>query len=146
MENLDNRVALEFTAKSENEGLARMAVAAFVVSLNPSLEEMSDLKTAVSEAVTNGVIHAYGAGEGIIKLELERRGHEIFIDIYDEGCGIADIEKAKEPMFTTREDQDRSGMGFMFMEMFTDKLIVESTPGAGTHVHMQKCIGKNPYL
>lgn len=145
MENLkkelyDNEVYVEFMSNSVNEGLARMVVSAFALPLNPSLEEMADLKTAVSEAVTNAIIHAYVGEEGIIKMHLGRKKADIFIDIVDEGCGIKDIRQAMEPLFTTREDIDRSGMGFAFMEAFTDELKVESEPGKGTVIHMQKAI------
>lgn len=145
MENLknnlyDNEVYVEFMSNSVNEGLARMVVSAFALPLNPSLEEMADLKTAVSEAVTNAIIHAYVEKEGIIKMRLGRKSSDIFIDIVDEGCGIKNIKQAMEPLFTTREDIDRSGMGFAFMEAFTDELRVESEVGKGTAVHMQKAI------
>lgn len=145
MENLkpelfDNEVYVEFMSDSVNEGLARMIVSAFTLPLNPSLEEMADLKTAVSEAVTNAIIHAYSEGVGIIKMHLGRRERVVFIDVSDEGCGIRDIKQAMEPLFTTREDIDRSGMGFAFMEAFTDELSVESIPGKGTVIHMQKII------
>lgn len=145
MENLkpelfDNEVYVEFMSDSVNEGLARMIVSAFTLPLNPSLEEMADLKTAVSEAVTNAIIHAYSEGTGIVKMHLGRKERIIFIDVSDEGCGIRDIKQAMEPLFTTREDIDRSGMGFAFMEAFTDELSVESIPGKGTVIHMQKTI------
>ncbi len=145
MENLDNviydnEVYVEFMSDSVNEGLARMVVSAFALPLNPSLEEMADLKTAVSEAVTNAIIHAYMEKEGIIKMRLGRKNSDIFIDVIDEGCGIKDIKKAMEPLFTTRDDIDRSGMGFAFMEAFTDRLDVESEVGKGTVIHMQKAI------
>lgn len=136
----DNEVYVEFSSNSVNEGLARMVVSAFALPLNPSLEEMADLKTAVSEAVTNAIIHAYVEKEGIIKMRLGRKSSDIFIDIIDEGCGIKNIEQAMEPLFTTRDDIDRSGMGFAFMEAFTDELRVESEVGKGTAVHMQKAI------
>ncbi|MGN0165383.1 MAG: anti-sigma F factor [Lachnospiraceae bacterium] len=135
----DNEVYVEFMSNSVNEGLSRMIVSAFTLPLNPSLEEMSDLKTAVSEAVTNAIIHAYEE-DGPVRLHLGRKEREIFIDIIDEGCGIKDIKQAMEPLFTTREDIDRSGMGFAFMEAFTDVLKVESVPGKGTVIHMQKTI------
>lgn len=136
----DNEVYVEFMSDSVNEGLARMVVSAFALPLNPSLEEMADLKTAVSEAVTNAIIHAYMEKEGIIKMRLGRKNSDIFIDVIDEGCGIKDIKKAMEPLFTTRDDIDRSGMGFAFMEAFTDRLDVESEVGKGTVIHMQKAI------
>lgn len=139
---LDNEMYVEFISDSVNEGLARMIVSAFTLPLNPNMEEMSDLKTAVSEAVTNAIIHGYQGRQGIVKMKLGRRDNTIYIDVVDEGCGIKNIRQAMEPLFTTREDMDRSGMGFSFMEAFTDELSVESEPGKGTRVHMQKSISK----
>lgn len=135
------RLYVELESKSENESLARVIVTAFAARLNPTLEEVSDIKTAVSEAVTNAVIHGYENGEGIIKLICEIDRDYIIVSIRDEGVGIEDIEKAKEPLFTTREADERSGMGFAFMEIFMDELYVESEPGKGTTILMKKKIG-----
>ncbi len=135
------KLYVELESKSENESLARVIVTAFAARLNPTLEEVSDIKTAVSEAVTNAVIHGYENGEGIIKLICEIDRDYIIVSIRDEGVGIEDIEKAKEPLFTTREADERSGMGFAFMEIFMDELYVESEPGKGTTVLMKKKIG-----
>lgn len=135
------KLYVELESKSENESLARVIVTAFAARLNPTLEEVSDIKTAVSEAVTNAVIHGYENGEGIIKLICEIDRDYIIVSIRDEGVGIEDIEKAKEPLFTTREADERSGMGFAFMEIFMDELYVESEPGKGTTILMKKKIG-----
>ena len=138
----DNEMYVEFVSESVNEGLARMIVSAFTLPLNPNMEEMSDLKTAVSEAVTNAIIHGYQGKSGIVKMRLGRKENTIYIDVIDEGCGIKNVKQAMEPLFTTREDMDRSGMGFAFMEAFTDELVVQSEPGKGTKIHMQKLISK----
>ncbi|MBQ8799534.1 MAG: anti-sigma F factor [Lachnospiraceae bacterium] len=132
---------LTFQAKSCNEALARMTVAAFLTPLNPTLEELADTKTAVSEAVTNAIIHGYGETEGTVELWCARRGREVWFHVKDTGNGIADIKAAMEPMYTTKPEQERSGMGFSFMEAFTDELIVESAVGEGTLVKMKKVMG-----
>ncbi len=136
-----NYMHLEIDSCSENESFARVAVAAFCTRLDPTLEEIEDIKTAVSEAVTNAVIHGYEEGEGTIIIETMIIGNEIEIRIQDMGCGIDDIEKAKEPLFTTRPEEERSGMGFSFMEIFMDGLEVVSEKNKGTTVIMKKTIG-----
>lgn len=141
METFDNEMRLIFQAKSCNEALARMTVAAFLTPLNPTLEELADTKTAVSEAVTNAIIHGYGETEGTVELWCARRGKEVFFSVKDTGSGIADIAAAMEPMYTTKPEMERSGMGFSFMEAFTDELVVESAPREGTVVKMKKVIG-----
>lgn len=135
---LVNEMQIVFEAKSENEGFARTAVAAFVAPLNPALDELADIKTAVSEAVTNCVIHGYELGPGKIFLNAAIWERTLVVAVTDEGRGIADIKKAMEPMFTTRPELERSGMGFSFMEAFMDAVEVESAPGRGTRVVMQK--------
>lgn len=137
-----NEMKLEFDSLSVNESFARMAVAGFTAYLNPTLEEMSDLKTAVSEAVTNAVIHGYDGRQEKIILECTVEDNVVNIIVTDHGNGISDIKKAMEPLFTTRPDLERSGMGFAFMEAFMDELCVESVPGEGTSVHMRKRIGE----
>lgn len=127
---------------SENESFARTAVAAYITRLDPTLEELSDVKTAVSEAVTNSVIHGYNGKKGEIEIVCEIRGREIFIEVIDQGVGIEDIERAMEPMYTTKPEWERSGMGFAFMEAFMDELEVISELGKGTRVKMRKEIGK----
>ena len=127
---MKNEMTLAFDSISENEAFARVAVAAFVTQLNPTLEEVADIKTAVSEAVTNAIIHGYPDGV-----------HTVQVQVIDEGVGIADIHQAMEPLYTSRPKQERSGMGFMFMEAFMDEVQVESEPGLGTTVTMRKTLG-----
>ena len=142
---MNNEMKLEFDAVSENEGFARVAVAAFITPLDPTLEEVADIKTAVSEAVTNAIIHGYagwsGDEPGKVEVRCCLRGDVLHIEIEDKGRGIADVEQAMEPLFTTRPDMDRSGMGFAFMEAFMDDLDVTSEPGRGTLVKMEKKLG-----
>ncbi len=137
-----NKVHLEFDSKSVNERFARVTVAAFATQLNPIMEEISDIKTAVSEAVTNAIVHGYEGKEGTIYMDVEISGNKLSLRIHDDGVGIADVEKAMEPLFTTRPQEERAGMGFMFMEAFMDELRVESELGAGTTVFMEKTIGE----
>lgn len=136
-----NRMYLEIDSCSENESFARVAVATFCTRLDPVLEEIEDIKTAVSEAVTNAVIHGYEGGEGTIIIETTITGNEVEVKVQDNGCGIEDIEQAKEPLFTTRPEEERSGMGFSFMEIFMDSLEVISEKNKGTTVIMKKVIG-----
>ena len=119
-----NEMTIIFDSRPENEGLARVAAAAFCTQLNPTLEEVADLKTAVSEAVTNCIIHGYQGEVHKIRMKCVRKERTIYLDIEDDGIGIADVEKAMEPLYTTRADQDRSGMGFTFMEAFMDEVKV----------------------
>ena len=130
-----------FESCSENEAFARTVIAAYITRLNPTLEELSDVKTAVSEAVTNCIIHGYENKEGETLMECNIHNNDISIVIEDYGTGINDIEKAMEPLYTTRPEWERSGMGFAFMEAFMDKLEVESVPGKGTKVFLEKTIG-----
>ncbi len=132
---------VQIESKSENESLARVIVSAFAARLDPTLEEISDIKTAVSEAVTNCVIHGYEEKDGIIFIECTIEENNLTISIKDEGVGIEDIEKARLPMYSTKRDKERSGMGFSFMEIFMDKLTVESELNKGTVVTMIKKIG-----
>ena len=139
-----DRIRLEMDSLSQNEEFARVAAAVFMTRLDPTLEEVDDVKTAVSEAVTNAVIHGYGGDEGIIAMELwtDREARRLYICVQDWGKGIADVKKAMEPMFTTDTSGERSGMGFSFMEAFMDRLEVESELGKGTRVMMEKRIGR----
>ena len=139
--NNTNEMTVEFKSIAMNEAFARMVVAAFIASTNPTLEEVPDVKTAVSEAVTNSIIHGYDGKDGYITLLSRVCGRSVYIEIRDDGCGIPDVKQAMEPMYTTRPKEDRSGMGFSFMEAFMDKLEVESTVGIGTVVKMWKEIG-----
>ena len=136
----ENEMKLEFSSKSVNESFARITVAAFAAQLDPSLEEIADIKTAVSEAVTNCIIHGYEDKEGKIKIECKLFANSIEIEISDNGKGIEDIEKAKEPLYTSKSDLERSGMGFTIMESFMDEVKVESVLGLGTKVTMKKMI------
>lgn len=137
-----DRIKLEFDSKSSNESFARMTVAAFVLRLDPTVEEMSDIKTAVSEAVTNCVVHGYALQPGIITIECYIEENEVTVIVEDKGVGIEDIEKAREPLYTSKPNEDRAGMGFSFMEIFMDELLVESKPGVGTRVIMKKMIDR----
>lgn len=136
-----NEMMVIFDSSSENESFARMVITAFVSRIDPTLEELADIKTAVSEAVTNSIIHGYKDGKGDIRMHASIADRELFVEIEDEGVGIEDIQRAMEPMYTTRPDLDRSGMGFAFMEAFMDGLEVVSEPGKGTLVKMTKKMG-----
>lgn len=133
-----NEMKLEFEALSVNEGFARVAVAAFCAQMNPTLDELDDIKTAVSEAVTNAIIHGYEEKEGTVVMQCCLSGSTVHITVKDSGKGIADIERAKEPFFTTRPELERSGMGFSFMEAFMDEVEVRSKVGEGTVIKMKK--------
>ena len=136
---VENKVSIELMSKSQNEGFARVAVAAFVSQLDPTVEELTDVKTAVSEAVTNSIIHGYeNKKEGIIKIEATISGDEITISIEDFGRGITNVEQAMEPLYTSKPELERSGMGFTVMETFMDSLEVNSQEGKGTKVVMKK--------
>lgn len=168
-----NEMEIIFDALSDNEGFARMAVAAFIAHLNPTLEEMADIKTAVSEAVTNSIIHGYEnlygygrpgrepvcipaeegvarpgekANPGKVRLHCILENEILHIEVIDSGKGIVDVERAMEPLYTTKPELERSGMGFAFMEAFMDDLEVESTPGKGTKVCMIKKIGVGGWI
>ncbi len=130
-------------SNSQNEAFARTVVAAYITRLDPTLEELADVKTAVSEAVTNSIIHGYNDGDGEIEICCDICGQEVRIDVIDHGVGIADIEKAMEPLYTTKPEWERSGMGFSFMEAFMDELEVYSKVGEGTRVRLCKHIGRN---
>ena len=142
-----NQVKITFAGRSVNEGFARAALAAFLVQLDPTVPQLADMKTAVSEAVTNCIVHAYPDKIGPITMTAAiYEGGIVRITITDRGVGIPDIAKAMEPMFTTRPDLERSGMGFSFMEAFMDCLEVESTVGQGTRVIMEKKLGNAPWV
>lgn len=146
---IKNEMQLEFRAISDNEAFARTVVAAFVAQLNPTLEEISDIKTAVSEAVTNSIIHGYegeNSEENRVWVHCFIKGDVLEVEIRDNGVGIGDIDRAMEPLFTTKPELERSGMGFSFMEAFMDDLEVLSEPGQGTTVHMVKKLGTMPWI
>lgn len=132
---------VRFDSRSENEGFARVAVAAFMTQMNPTLEEVEDVKTAVSEAVTNAIIHGYEKEKGKITITAKIEGNTFYIEVKDSGIGIPDIKEAMSPLFTTKPNEDRSGMGFVFMEAFMDEVKVESKVNVGTIVKMKKRIG-----
>lgn len=144
--NRENEMSITFDSRSENEGLARVVVAAFMAPMDPTMEELSDVKTAVSEAVTNAIIHGYEGGQGKVTLRGKICHNRIELQVEDQGVGIPDVEKAMEPLFTTRPELDRSGMGFAFMEAFMDELEVISEPGQGTTVLMSKKLGTLPFI
>ena len=135
-----NEMRLDFEALPENEAFARLAVSGFLLPLDPTMEELADVKTAVSEAVTNAIVHGYAGGRGTVRLFAGYTGEGHFrVDVIDRGCGIADIQKARQPFFTTSKgDQERSGMGFTVMESFMDAVEVESVAGQGTTVRLTK--------
>ena len=133
-------ISVVFDSSSENESFARMVVAAFIARLDPTLEELADVKTAVSEAVTNAIIHGYENKEGKIKLNCRIEENLFSMEVCDTGVGIENIEKAMEPLYTTKPELERSGMGFAFMEAFMDDMDVVSDPGRGTTVRMKKKI------
>lgn len=137
---MKNEMTLAFDSISENEEFARVTVAAFASQLNLTLEEVADIRTAVSEAVTNAIIHGYPEGIHTIVLRVRMENQQLEVWVIDEGVGIADISRAMEPLYTSRPDLERSGMGFMFMEAFMDEVKVESSPGMGTTVYMKKQI------
>ena len=136
-----NRIEMTFQNLPENERIGRTLAAAFASVLDPSMEELSDFKTAVSEAVTNAIIHAYPETQGDIIMVFERENNVVRVHIRDFGVGIADVKKSMEPLYTTQESGERSGMGFTFMEAFTDHVEVESEPGKGTSVSLTKKMG-----
>lgn len=136
----DNEMKLEFVSKSSNEAFARIALAAFASQLDPTIEELADIKTAVSEAVTNCIIHGYENTSGIVKIESKLKDNWIEISISDSGKGIEDIDLAKKPLYTTKANLERSGMGFTIMESFMDEMKVESIPDMGTKITMKKYI------
>lgn len=138
----NNEMEIRFDSRSENEGFARVSVVSFLTQLNPTVEEVADVKTAVSEAVTNAIIHGYEQRVETVRIHCSIENQLFTVEISDRGKGIANVEKAMEPMFTTKPEDDRSGMGFSFMEAFMDTVEVESKVGEGTSVKMTKTIGK----
>lgn len=141
-EQIENEMKLEFISKATNEAFARITVAAFASQLDPTIEELADIKTAVSEAVTNCIIHAYENRQGIIKINAKLTENQIIIQISDNGKGIENVDAAREPLYTTKPNLERSGMGFTIMESFMDSIKVESIVGLGTKVTLVKTIKK----
>ena len=137
-----NEMEIRFDSRSVNEGFARVAVASFMTQLNPTVEEVADVKTAVSEAVTNSIIHGYDNEVHKVSIRCRIEDNVFIVEVCDKGKGIENIEEAMRPMFTTKPEQERSGMWFAFMEAFMDTVEVESEPGKGTKVKMKKTVGK----
>lgn len=138
---MQNRMELVFSSCPQNESFARVAIAAFAVQLNPTLPEMADIKTAVSEAVTNAIVHGYRDREGMVRLWAEYGERRLLtVGVQDEGCGIEDVEAAMQPFYSTGDEAERSGMGFCVMQTFMDAVEVESAAGKGTTVLMRKYI------
>ena len=149
MSTITNEMRIEFAAVSDNESFARLAVAAFITPLNPTLEELSDVKTAVSEAVTNAVIHGYENRNDLgdkVQMNCVLRGDVLEVEIVDQGVGIENVKMAMEPLYTSKPELDRSGMGFAFMEAFMDNLEVYSDVDCGTLVKMYKKIGTSHWI
>ena len=138
----DNEMRLDFLSLSENESFARSCAAAFCTQLNPTIEELSDVRTAISEAVTNAIIHGYETRSGMVHLRCTLEGDLFTATVRDDGVGIRDIEQARQPFFTTRPELERSGMGFTVMEAFMEEVVIESVPGQGTSVTMKKRIAR----
>lgn len=137
-----NHSKVAFISNSQNEGFARVAVASFFASLDPTIEELIDIKTAVSEAVTNAIVHGYRGTKGNVIVEMKiLEGNKAYIKVSDKGCGIPDIDQAMEPLFTTAEHEERAGLGFAVMQSFMDKVKVRSKVGKGTSVVFTKTIG-----
>ena len=138
----DNEMKLEFLSKANNEAFARITVAAFVSQLDPTIEELADIKTAVSEAVTNAIVHGYEDTEGIVKVVAKLFSNTVEIEVSDTGKGIEDVELARKPLYTTKANLERSGMGFTIMESFMDEVEINSVVGLGTKIKMKKMIKK----
>jgi len=137
---MNNHVEINMAGISENVSFARMAVAAFIAPADPSVDEVSDIKTAVSEAVTNAIIHGYGQTPGNVKMAMTMDGETLTVQVCDEGVGIHDIEEARQPLFTTKGELERSGLGFTVMESFMDSVVVESVPKKGTKIILTKAL------
>lgn len=141
--NYDNEVKLIFNSNSQNEAFARISVSAFVAQLDPTVGELTDIKTAVSEAVTNAVIHGYENNSGKIYLDCKLKDDVVYIEVKDEGIGIENIQEALQPLYTSKPELERSGMGFTVMETFMDSVRIESEKNKGTIVYMSKKISKD---
>jgi len=139
--NIVNEMRIDFLACPQNESFARMVVSAFVLPLNPTMEQLGDIKTSVSEAVTNAILHGYGGKPGTVRMKSSiSAGGELTVEVIDNGCGIEDIDRARQPFFTTQTCGERSGMGFTVMESFMDEVVVYSEKDRGTTVRMRKQI------
>lgn len=138
----ENEARVFFLAKSENESFARLFAAGFLAQLNPTISELTDVKTAVSEAVTNAIIHGYEKQSGLVELFCAYQERKIYIEVADKGRGISDILQAREPLYTSKPEMERSGMGFTIMETFMENVRIESTVGEGTRIFMEKTLAK----
>lgn len=138
----ENEARVFFSAKSENESFARLFAAGFLSQLDPTISEMTDVKTAVSEAVTNAIIHGYEKKEGLVELFCAYQGNKIYIEVADQGKGIENIPQAREPLYTSKPEMERSGMGFTIMETFMERVHIESKVGEGTRIFMKKTLAK----
>lgn len=138
----DNEMKLEFSSKTSNEAFARITVAAFASQLDPTIDELSDIKTAISEAVTNSIIHGYENEDGVVKISAKIFANTLEVEVSDNGKGIANVEMAMRPLYTSKPNMERSGMGFTIMESFMDEIKVESALGIGTRVIMRKKISQ----
>lgn len=143
--NYDNKMSVKFSANTENVSFARLLIAAFILPMDPTVEEVSDIKLAVSEAVTNAIIHGYNNNqEGSVYVDCRYKDKKIYIEIRDKGVGIENIEEARQPLFTSKPEDERAGLGFTIMETFMDDIHIESTPNCGTKILMEKNIGEPP--
>lgn len=138
----ENEARVYFSAKSENEGFARLFTAGFLSQIDPTISEMADVKTAVSEAVTNAIIHGYEKKEGMVELFCAYKENKVYIEVADTGKGIEDISQAREPLYTSKPEMERSGMGFTIMETFMERVRIESKVGEGTRIFMEKTMTK----
>lgn len=138
----DNEARVFFSAKSENESFARLFAAGFLTHLDPTISELTDVKTAVSEAVTNAIIHGYENDTGMVELFCGYAGNHIYIEVADKGKGIENVEQAREPLYTSKPEMERSGMGFTIMETFMENVRIESRVGEGTRIFMEKTLAK----
>lgn len=144
---ISNEIRVDFPSLGENEAFARLVISAFLLPLDPTVEELADVKTAVSEAVTNAIVHGYAQRRGTVRLHaFLYEDNTLRVDVIDNGCGIADVEQARKPFFSTLAAQERSGMGFTIIESFMDNTEVFSQPGKGTTVRMTKKIGASAQL
>jgi stage II sporulation protein AB (anti-sigma F factor) len=144
---MKNEMNLQFSALSQNESFARVTVAAFIAQLDPTMDELTEIKTVVSEAVTNSIIHGYeGSSDGQVYISVKLENSTIELVIKDEGVGIKDIEEARQPLYTSKPDLERSGMGFTIMENFMDEVEVQSDPGFGTEIRLKKHLLKSKAL
>lgn len=147
MPNMKNEMKIQFSALSQNESFARVTVAAFIAQLDPTMDELTEIKTVVSEAVTNSIIHGYESDPmGVVYISVSLEDHLIELTIKDEGKGIPDVEEARQPLFTTKPELERSGMGFTIMENFMDDIEVNSQPGKGTEIRLRKHLQKSKML